>query len=157
MSLSETALQHLIAYLEQEEGYQEFAYDDETGQRVEAPVGKLTLGYGWNIQDNGCPQEIAIFAMRFYASKADEELTKRLSYYDALDDIRKVVICDMAYNMGERDVESFHGMLTAIQKQDFTTASIAMLNSIWAKKVGNRAITLSKMMQTGQWVHTPNQ
>lgn len=149
--LSPIAQQKMLEHLYAEEGYRQFAYDDETGKTVKAPKGNLTFGLGWNIQVNGCPKPIAEFASMYFINLADAELSVKEPFYTQLDDVRKVVLCDMAFNMGVEGELHFTQTLNAVQKKDWHTAAICMLQSDWAKKVGKRAVILSKMMESGQW------
>lgn len=149
--LSEIAQQKILQHLYLEEDYRQFSYDDATAEEVKAPEGNLTIGIGWNIQVNGCPREIAEFAAMYFVKQADAQLSKKLVFYNELDDVRKVVLCDMAFNLGIEGELHFTQTLNAVQKKDWRTAAICMLQSDWAKRVGKRAITLSQMMETGQW------
>lgn len=150
--LSPDAQKQILAHLYSEEAYRQFSYDDATGLTIRAPVGNITIGIGWNIQANGCPKEIAEFAAMYFVRKADERLTRRIPFYDALDEPTKVALCDMAYNMGVDNVLEFKNMLEALRRDDRKTAAIAMLNSKWARQTGKRAVPLSKMVETKQWV-----
>lgn len=150
--LSDLAKKQILANLYTEEDYRQFAYDDASGNEVRAPKGYLTIGIGWNIQINGCPREIAEYAAMYFINKADKDLSKKIPLYDGLDDVRKAVLCDMAFNMGVGGVLEFHNMLLAIKNKDYRSAAIAMLNSNWAKQVSkNRSMKLFAMMETGEW------
>lgn len=150
--LSVIAQKNMLANLYNEEGYRQFAYDDADGQTVKAPKGNLTIGIGWNIQTNGCPRPIAEFAVMYFIQQCDVALNKDIAFYNALDDVRKAVLCDMSFNMGEAKILDFEHMLAAMEKQDWKTAAICMLQSVWAKQVGQRATNLSRMMETGKWI-----
>lgn len=152
MTLSEIAQKKILAHLYIEEDYKQFAYDDATDKTVKAPEGFLTFGIGWNIQANGCPREIAEFAAMYYIKQADAALTKAISFYEKLDDVRKVVLCDMAFTMGIVKALGFTGMLSAMQRLDYRAAAICMLNSEWAKKDHSRATKDSAMMESGEWL-----
>lgn len=149
--LSEFAKRKILDQLYLHEKYCQFAYDDATDEIVKAPQGNLTFGIGWNIQVNGCPREIAEFAAMFFVNQRDSELSKKISFYDRLDDVRKVVLCNMAFNMGTGNILEFEHMLSAMKISDWKIAAISMLNSKWAHQVGNRAVMLSKMMESGKW------
>ena len=69
-----------------------------------------------------------------------------------LDEIRQRVIIDMAFNIGVPRLNKFVKMWKAIDNKDFPSAKIEMLDSRWAKQVGNRAVRLSNAMETGEWV-----
>ena len=51
----------------------------------------------------------------------------------------KLIIANMAFNLGITKLKKFQKMLTAINKQDYKTASAEGLDSRWAKQVHNRA------------------
>jgi len=149
--LSQSTLKQMLAHLYSEEEYRQFAYDDKTGKEVRAPIGKLTIGIGWNIQDVGCPREIAEFAAMYFVKQVDAQLSKQIVFYDMLDEVRKCVLCDMAFNMGVEGLLLFHNMLFAMKTGDWRTASVSMLHSKWAKDVGQRAVKLCAVMESGKW------
>ena len=41
--------------------------------------------------------------------------------------------------------------MTALEKWDYDTASKEMLDSAWAKQVGDRAIEVTEMIRTGEY------
>jgi lysozyme len=149
--LSQSALKQMLANLYSEEDYRQFVYDDKTGKAVIAPVGRMTFGIGWNIQDVGCPREIAEFAAMYFVKQVDAQLSKQLVFYDLLDEVRKCVLCDMAFNMGVEGLLLFHNMLFAMKTGDWHTASVSMINSKWAKDVGQRATKLRAALESGKW------
>jgi lysozyme len=51
----------------------------------------------------------------------------------------KLIIANMAFNLGITKLKKFQVMLTAINAEDYKTASKEGLNSKWAKQVHNRA------------------
>ena len=51
----------------------------------------------------------------------------------------KLIIANMAFNLGVTKLKKFQLMLTAINAEDYKTASEKGLNSRWAKQVHNRA------------------
>jgi lysozyme len=150
--LSDIAKRKLLAHLYVYEGYREFPYDDMTGKTEFASIGKMTLGIGWNIQSAGCPREIAEFAAMYFIRKIDTDLSRRIAFYEMLDEPTKVALCDMAYNMGVGGVLSFKNMLECIRKDDRLNAAIAGLNSKWAHQVKRRAVIVMAMIETKEWV-----
>lgn len=149
--LSQDALNNLVAQLVIDEGYRSLAYDDASGDTVKAPRGNLTIGIGWNIA-NGIPKPLAEMVCKYFISECDEALTRSLHFYLSLDQVRKAVLCNMAFNMGVSKLMDFKQTLKAIETKDYRLASLAMLQSQWAQQVGQRAVRLSKMMNTGQWI-----
>ncbi|MNR52556.1 hypothetical protein D3C85_1724170 [compost metagenome] len=57
----------------------------------------------------------------------------------------------MAFNLGVEGLLKFKNTLRLVEIGDYKSASVEMLNSAWARQVGNRAKRLSKQMLTGEW------
>ena len=53
------------------------------------------------------------------------------------------VLVNMCFNMGAPRLGQFKKFIKAIHDEDWATASVEMLDSRWAKQVGDRAIRLS--------------
>lgn len=87
-------------------------------------AGKLTIGYGRNLEDTGITEaEASIPEQRLY------------------------VLTDMIFNIGYTRVLGFKKMLAAIKRDDYKAAAKEMLDSNWARQVGNRATKLAALMQ----------
>lgn len=71
--------------------------------------------------------------------------------FDNLSDVRQAVLVDMCHNLGIYGILRFKEMFYNIGKGNWDGAAQEMLDSLWAKQVGQRAIRLSKMMATDQW------
>ena len=67
--------------------------------------------------------------------------------YKQLIEQRFYVLTDMCFNMGYARTKAFKKMLTALKKGLYEDASKEMLDSMWAKQVGNRAIKLAHLMK----------
>ena len=104
--------------------------------------GIETIGVGRNLRDRGLSEdEIAI---------CEEELLNNFEWYAELDEVRKRVLIDMAFNLGMPKLKQFAKMLGAIENKDWVNVASEMLDSRWAEQVGNRASRLSEMMETGE-------
>jgi lysozyme len=57
----------------------------------------------------------------------------------------------MAFQMGLKGLLAFSTTLSHIRVGRYDEAAVAMLESIWAKQTPERAIRLSKQMETGEW------
>lgn len=75
-----------------------------------------------------------------------EELDKRMFGFSSLIEQAKIVLVDMAVNMGVGGLLKFSKTLSLINSGKFKEASKEMLNSTWAKQVGSRAYELSGML-----------
>jgi lysozyme len=133
---NDTLIKNLIA----DEGLRLKPYTDT--------VGKLTIGVGRNLNDEGITAQEALYLLNNDIQRIEKELTP-LPNFSQLSQPRQRVITEMAFNMGFEGVMEFKQMWKAIQAQDWEGAANAMLNSLWAKEVGQRAVRLAASMRTG--------
>jgi lysozyme len=116
-------------------------------------VGKLTIGVGRNLDDEGITTEEALYLLNNDIQRVEKELMP-LPNFSQLSGPRQRVIMEMAFNIGFQGVMNFKDMWKAIQAHDWDGAANAMLNSLWAKEVGQRAVRLATSMRTGMDVST---
>lgn len=113
--------------------------------------GKLTIGYGRNIEDNGVSFREADVLLDDDIDTADKDLLTRWPWADGLDVARHGVLTQMCFNLGATKLAEFVNTLKAIQRGDYDGGSVGMLASKWASQVGRRALRLAEQMRTGQW------
>mgnify|MGYP001582168379 FL=1 len=111
-------------------------------------VGKTTLGYGRNIEDIGISEDEAMYLLRNDIARCRYECEIHIPIFKALNEVRQNVLINMCF-MGIGKVLEFKKMLTALEAGDFKQASKEMLDSLWAKQVGDRAYRLSRQMEHG--------
>jgi len=114
-------------------------------------VGKTTIGVGRNLTDNGITAAEADAMLAYDISVARTALASGFRAFQALDDVRQAVLTDMCFNMGWPRLSAFKNTLSLIEHARYNDAAAAMLDSLWAKQVGNRAVQLAQMMRTGKW------
>ena len=114
-------------------------------------ANKLTIGYGRNLEDNGINQAEAEEMLRTDIMRVNLRLTSQFPKYHALDSARQGVLVNMCFNLGLSGVMKFQNMRRALLAGDFDRAADEMLDSRWARQVGNRAIELATQMRTGVW------
>lgn len=68
-----------------------------------------------------------------------------------LNDPRRAVLIDMAFNIGPQRLGGFHHMLAAIKAPDWNLARAELLNSDYAVQVKSRAQTNAKTLLAGEW------
>jgi len=125
-----------------DEGLRFFPYMDT--------VGKLTIGVGRNLTDTGITESEAMLLLDNDIEEAcDLTYSFFKEFYMALNDVRKMVLINMVFNMGGR-VLSFKRMRHALRNQDYEQAATQMLDSKWAKQVKGRATRLAQMMASGK-------
>lgn len=113
-------------------------------------VGKLTIGWGHNIQDKGISQAVADMMFDEDLHDAEADLLRELPWTTMLDPVRKEVLVEMSFNMGIKSLLTFKATLSALQTGDYKQAAGHMLDSLWHKQVGARAETLAKIIETGE-------
>lgn len=80
------------------------------------------------------------------------EATANLVWQRGYSDIgwaRKGVLCNMIFNLGLSGLLKFQKMFAALDKRNYKEAAAQMLDSKWAKQVGERATRLAYSMETG--------
>ena len=156
--------EHLINKLIEHEGLVLEVYQDS--------LGIDTIGIGRNLEDRGISKEeldyldipnmevvyehgITEKDARYLALNdieiVEKELCKAHPCVEELDDVRQLVVMDMAFNMGVPRLKKFVKMWNAIHEKSFDIASSEMLDSRWADQVGQRAIILSNAMKEGSF------
>ncbi|WP_299494664.1 glycoside hydrolase family protein [uncultured Shewanella sp.] len=97
----------------------------------------------------GITFEEALYLLDNDIELVESQLLKNINFINKLDDIRKVVLCDMAFNLGMAGLLKFKRMLRAVELGNYQMAADEMLASKWARQVGQRAIDLADMMRSG--------
>jgi len=105
--------------------------------------GVWTFGYGFT----SITTAEANLVLDLKVKKLQETLSSAIKN---LSQSRQDVLINMAYNLGIDGLMKFRKMWLAIHDKDFDRAAYEMLNSRWAKQVGNRAIELSDAMRKGE-------
>ena len=121
-------------------------------QAYRCPSGKLTIGYGHNLDARGISLEAAELLLRQDIEIAFKQVKNTFPWWAKLTDARLFVLVDMVYNMGLSAVCGFKKMLAAIDGGDYETAANELLNSRYARQVGIRAHENAAMIKSGEWI-----
>lgn len=131
--------------IELDEGRRKKAYKDS--------LGYWTIGVGHRIEGpepDWTDEKIdEVFEEDF--QKAITQAKEAVPFFDALEGPRKGVLVNMAFNMGGQTLASFHGTLAALDSGDWTAAALHIMNSKYARQVGNRAKRLAYRIRTGEY------
>lgn len=139
------------------------------------PAGFLTIGVGRNLETNpltveeckylkldvfsplavinvlikrGITNDEAIYLLKSDIKRLTVELSKSLSWFDSLPEKAKIVLYDMAFNLGIAGLLKFKKSLALIGKGKYAEAGKEILNSAWKFQVGKRANTLAEQLKT---------
>lgn len=128
--------------LKRHEGFRSKPYKDT--------VGKITVGYGRNLDDVGVSKQEAQIMLKEDINQAMAELLSLEEFRRVSNPVRREVLINMCFNLGYPKLMGFVKMWLAIEAKSWETAAEEMLDSLWAKQVGSRATELAEMMRTGK-------
>lgn len=130
--------------LTRHEGFRRSAYQDSKGY--------WTIGIGRMIDkrlNGGITEEEARYLLLNDLDRCAANLDSKLPWWKSLSDSRRYVLLNMCFNLGISKLLGFKNTLAMIQRGDYKGAARGMLNSLWAKQVGDRAKELAKQMEQG--------
>lgn len=113
-------------------------------------AGKLTIGYGRNLEDKGINKSEAEEMLLRDICEVEERLFDA-GLLDSQNDARKAVLINMAFQLGFNGLLGFKNMLEAVRRHEYELAGKEMLNSRWAMQTPTRAKELYDQMVTGEF------
>ncbi|KVE45476.1 glycoside hydrolase family protein [Burkholderia sp. BDU5] len=127
----------------------ELTRDEDRRYRIYTDtVGKVSGGIGRNLTDKGFRDNEIDLMYQNDVAETEAWLDRYLPWWSSLDPVRQRVLMNMAFNM-QGKLLGFRNFLAAAQRGDWSTAEAEMLDSLWARQVGDRAKRLASMMRSG--------
>jgi lysozyme len=112
-------------------------------------AGKQTIGWGYNIEDNGISNAIAEALLDEGIDECLADLNNNLfPEFFLYPETVQLVLADMRFNLGPRRFRSFKKMIAAVKKQDWAAMAQEMEDSKWCNDVKTRCVTLVKMVDS---------
>lgn len=145
-SLNNSFLTEATRQIKADEGCVLYAYDDH--------LGYTTIGYGRLLdrrRGGGISQDEAEYLLENDIDRKLSDLRDKLPWFDNLDDPRKGVLINMAFQLGTAGLLNFKNTLASVQAGDYEAAAARMLKSKWATQTPRRAKRMAEQMRTGQW------
>ena len=102
-------------------------------------AGKLTIGYGHNLDDLGISQGIADMIFQEDLARAVEQARQVFPDLTEYPEEVITVVVDMVFNLGLTRFEQFKRFISAIKERNYKLAVAEIDNSLYAKQVPNRA------------------
>ena len=141
----------IYSQLRRDEGTRLFVYPDDRGFN--------TIGNGHNLDANPLPFDVSggITLAQCDQILHDDvacigaHLVSHLPWIMQLDDARRGVLLNMAFNMGVPGELTFHHTLDDTQAGRYQQSAADMKASLWYTQVGARADRLVQQMLTGVW------
>jgi len=112
-------------------------------------AGKLTIGYGRNLEEVGISQEEAEYLLTDDIKRAWKEVLRIFPHYYSFSQNRQTALIDMMYNLGATKFRTFKKMIAAIKVDDWEEASRQAEDSKWYHQVGQRGVEIKNMLRKG--------
>jgi lysozyme len=136
----------LTAQLTVDEGRKRRIYLDT------ATPPRWTGGVGRNLSDRDFSDDEIDLMLTNDINAVERQLDKALPWWCEMNDARQNVLANMCFNLGIGKLLGFKNTLTFMRARRYDAAALGMLDSKWAKQVGQRAIRLAEMMRKGEFL-----
>lgn len=143
-------VENIIRSLRGEEGEVLSEYKDH--------LGYSTIGVGRLIdarKGGGITKEESAYLLGNDIDKVTKQLDASLPWWTKLDEARRGVLVNMAFQMGINGLLGFKNTLAMIQAGNYEGAAKGMLQSKWAQQTPSRAKRMAEQMRTGVWQYKP--
>ncbi|MES2346303.1 MAG: glycoside hydrolase family protein [Pseudomonadota bacterium] len=114
-------------------------------------VGKWTVGVGRNISDRDFSDDEIDLMLNNDIDLVAGQLDRHLPWWRQMTDARQNVLANMCFNVGVGRLLGFKNALAAMQAGRYDDAAKEMLDSQWARQVGDRAFRLATTMRSGRF------
>ncbi len=128
----------LLTHVAHSEGFESRAY--------QCPAGKLTIGYGTNIEV-GLSKEEGLLLMAHRLNKSRNALQAQVPFFTDLPSEVQFVLTDMAYNLGVAGLLAFRNAFAAAERADWATMAQELMDSRWYRQTGNRSRALVAVIE----------
>jgi len=133
----------LIETLKRHEGVKDTLY--------KCTADKWTIGVGRNLEDVGLSEDEIDYLLQNDIERTKNLIERYMPWYNDLDEVRQEALINFVFNVGIGTAMKFKNAMAALEAHDYDTAAIEMMDSNWAKQVGNRAIEVTEMIRTGEY------
>jgi lysozyme len=137
----------LIEQLKKHEGVRTHAYL--------CSENKITVGVGRNLDENGglgLSSDEIDYLLQNDINRCVRELAYAFDWFSSLDGVRQDAMVNLAFNLGITRLQQFKLALDAMERGQYHKAATEFLDSRWAKQVGNRAIEVTYMISSGEYL-----
>jgi lysozyme len=110
-------------------------------------AGKLTIGYGRNLDDRGIREEEARVMLSNDIAEVRAVLRSHLVWFAAAHSTVQDVLVNMGINLGTAGLLKFRRTLAYLEAEQYNSAADEMLDSLWARQVPNRAKELADLIR----------
>lgn len=138
----------------QAEGFRQFPYFDCCGKPFRsckcAKQGKLTIGYGRNLEDVGISQLESEVLLDHDLHTAEMSAGRAFDWFQTLNELRQRAITEIVFNLGLTKFREFRQTILAIKVGQFRAAAANLLDSKWKTQVGDaRSSRIARYLKDG--------
>lgn len=130
-----------IGMIKRHEGFRDKPYH--------CTAGKLTIGYGRNLDDVGISKSEATMLLYGDVVEATEYIEGIFQEYCDFSENRKSALVNMMFNLGRSRFLGFKKMIKAIKNNDWEEAADQAKDSKWYSDVKGRAVEIVGMIREG--------
>lgn len=131
----------IIDLIKEEEGFRLKPY--------KCTAGKLSIGYGRNLEDNGIRKDEAELMLSNDIKQATQDAIALFPSFSSLTEARQAVLVSMSFNLGKSRLAQFKGLMLAVASKAWDNAAAEILDSLAARQLPKRYKKLSVMMAKG--------
>jgi lysozyme len=127
------------------------------------PAGKMTVGVGYNFDDNPLPPHIAQYLkkhgqitdamiddlLQCSISIAEDDCHDLFPDFDNFTENRKMALTDFVFQLGKTKASRFVNSIAMINTGRWEEAAANMLKSTWAQQVKKRAAEVTDLIEAG--------
>jgi lysozyme len=112
---------------------------------------KLSIGFGRNLDDMGISEDEALYLLQNDIDRCYSELSV-FNWFHELDQIRQEALISMLFNLGLPRLLTFKKMIARLMAKEYSQAAEEIINSLYARQVGDRANELAYMIERGEYL-----
>jgi lysozyme len=112
-------------------------------------AGKLTIGYGRNLEDVGISEHEAALLLSSDIVEVEQDIKSIFLNFNTFTENRQIALMNMLFNLGKTKFLKFKKMIKAIKNNDWDEASIQAKDSKWYTDVKGRAIEIIQLLKKG--------
>jgi lysozyme len=109
--------------------------------------GDLTIGVGRNLERRGITAQEARMLLLNDIAEVRADLNRAVPWWTTLNETRQIALMDLCFNLGIGGLLGFKRMLAALKSGDYESAADEVLDSRYARQVGQRATTISQQIR----------
>jgi len=143
-------IDRLRSQLKRHEAYRTYPYDDANGLEYSEGMtlkGKLTIGVGWNLTDNGLPDDLIEQLLDIGIETAQKDCLHLFRNWHLLPQQIQLVLLNMAFNMGRNRLGKFKKMIAAVEDESWPRMAEEMIDSAWYRQVKDRGVELVELVR----------